>query len=153
MATDRDDRLPPNNLEAEQATLGAMIVDPDAVTRGLAIVGADDFYREAHQCICRAIATIHGRGDPVDMVTVGDELRRREQLDHCGGAEYLSALIGQVPTTKHIVPYADIIVKKAHSRAIMDLGASMEAKACGDPDDPSQLLSEFRRACPQSSSP
>lgn len=104
-----EDRLPPQDLEAEQATLGAVLIDAEALSRARCIVGSEDFYREAHQTIFTAICQVDDGGHPVDPVSVGAELRRLGVLAAVGGAEYLTALMGQVPTTAPVVRYASIV--------------------------------------------
>ena len=84
------DRLPPQNVEAEEAVLGSLLIDPDAIIRIAAVLKADDFYREKHGWIYDAIFTLHERREPVDFLTVVDELERREQLDELGGAAYIT---------------------------------------------------------------
>jgi len=136
------DRLPPQDLEAEQATLGAMLIDPEAVSRAMAIVAEDDFYREAHREICSAIRVVEDSGDPVDVVTVGAELRRRGKLAAVGGAEYLTALIGEVPTSAHVIRYATIVHEKAVLRRLIKAGAEIQASAYDNPDDVQTALSQ-----------
>ncbi len=128
-------RLPPQALEAEQATLGAMLIDSEAVSRALGIVAEEDFYREAHREICSAIGAVEEGGDPVDVVTVGAELRRRERLSAVGGGEYLTALIGEVPTTAHVIRYATIVHEKAVLRRLIKAGSEIQALAYDNPDD------------------
>ncbi len=136
------DRLPPQDLEAEQATLGAMLVDAGAVSRALAIVTADDFYREAHRVIFGAIFQVQERTEPVDLITVGAELRRNEQLEAVGGAEYLDALIAQVPTTAHIVRYSNIVAEKAVLRRLIEAGAAIQGLAYENPEEVEQALDQ-----------
>jgi len=84
------DRLPPHDLEAEQATLGSMLVDPQAALRVAQVLAPEDFYSQAHQHIYRAAQSIAARGEPVDIITVRTELN--SHLEQAGGAEYLLAL-------------------------------------------------------------
>ena len=122
------DRLPPQDLEAEQATLGAMMIEAGALTRALNIVAESDFYREAHRCIFAAMKVLHEAGQPVDCITVGSELRKREQLAQVGGGEYLTRLIEKVPTTAHVIRYANTVHDLARMRAvILEAGAIREA--------------------------
>ncbi|MFW5866442.1 MAG: replicative DNA helicase [Armatimonadota bacterium] len=136
------DRLPPQDLEAEQATLGAMLMEQGAVSRAMSIVEEQDFYREAHRRIFSAIQAVDEAGDPVDVVTVGAELRRREQLATVGGGEYLTRLIGEVPTTAHVIRYATIVHEKAVLRQLITAGAEIQAAAYDNPDDLSVALDE-----------
>lgn len=134
------DRLPPQDLEAEQATLGAMLVEPTAASVAMAIVEEDDFYREVHRIIFRAMMTLHSRNEAVDLVTVGAELRRRAQLENVGGGEYLTALIGQVPTAAHVTRYATIVAEKAVLRKLIWAGSRIQQMAYEDPEDIGEVL-------------
>ena len=136
------DRLPPQDLEAEQATLGAMLMEQGAVSRAMSIVEEGDFYREAHRRIFSAISAVDQAGDPVDVVTVGAELRRREQLAAVGGAEYITRLPGEVPTTAHVIRYATIVHEKAVLRRLIKAGGEIQALAYDNPDDLSLALDE-----------
>lgn len=131
MVTDRmSDRLPPQDLYAEQATLGAMLMESGAVDRARAILqGPQDFYREAHRRIYAAICAVDDAGDPVDVATVGAVLRRREQLAVVGGGEYLTRLVGEVPTTAHVIRYATIVRECAHRRNLILTSGEMQALA------------------------
>ncbi len=140
MASDvRDDdtavELPPQDLHAEQAALGAMLVEPGAATRALASVDADDFYREAHRVIFEAIRTVHEREEPVDLVTISAELRRIEKLDAVGGPAYLTAVIRESPTAAHVVRYAKIVTEKAALRKLITAGAEIRAIGYSNPSD------------------
>ena len=132
--------LPPQDLDAEQATLGAMLVDRGAVVRGLAIVKPEDFYREAHRTICAAVVTVQQQGNPVDLVTVAAELRRLGKLEDVGGAEYLAALIEQVPTTAHIIRYATIVAEKALLRRFIARCGEAAQRAYEQPEDTAEFL-------------
>lgn len=136
------DLAPPQSLEAEQAALGAMLVDPGAVVRGLKAMHPDDCYREAHRTIAAAIVAVREAGNPVDLVTVGDELRRQGQLESVGGAEYLTALIDQVPTTAHIVRYATIVHEKALLRRLISELAQVQRRAYQEPEDVALFVAE-----------
>ena len=130
MADRMSDRLPPQDLDAEQATLGAMLMESGAVERARRILlGPKDFYREVHRAIYAAICTVDDAGDPVDLTTVAAVLRRREQLAKCGGGEYLARLIGEVPTTAHVIRYATIVRECAHRRNLILSAAALQALA------------------------
>lgn len=136
------DRLPPQDLESEQATLGSMLMESGAVSRAMSIVDEEDFYREAHRQIFSAIRAVDEAGDPVDVVTVGAELRRREQLSAVGGGEYLTRLIGEVPTTAHVIRYATIVHEKAVLRRLISAGGEIQALAYDNPEDLQTALDE-----------
>jgi replicative DNA helicase len=135
MAGDRRDPSPPNDLEAEQVTLGSILLDAGAAARAMAILEPDDFYREHHRRIYQAMLAVHGRSEPVDIITVSDELRRRGEFEQIGGAEYLTALMHLVPTSAHVVRYATIVQEKSMLRKLMRAGAQIQAMALENPAD------------------
>ena len=134
------DKLPPQDLEAEQATLGAMLVEQAAAGLAMSIVEEDDFYREAHRTIFRAMAALYTRNEALDLITVGAELRRQGKLEDVGGGEYLTALIGQVPTAAHMGRYAAIVAEKAVLRKLIEAGSRIQEMAYQDPEDIGEML-------------
>ena len=92
------ERMAPHNLEAEEAVLGSLLIDPDAVFRVASFLSADDFYREKNGWIYQAILDLHDRREPVDFVTLCDELDRRGQLKEVGGAASVSYTHLTLPT-------------------------------------------------------
>lgn len=121
--------LPPQDLEAEQACLGAALVEPGATAYALAYVGHEDFYREAHQIIFAAVETVHAARGPVDLITVSAELRRLGRLEAVGGAAYLDALIRMVPTAAHVARYATLVAEKARMRRLIRAASEVQAAA------------------------
>jgi len=139
-------RLPPQDLEAEQAALGSMLLEPGAAARALAHVQPDDFYREAHKTVCRAIQALDTRREPVDLVTVSSELKRADHLDEVGGPEYLTALIGEVPTAAHVVRYAKIVASKAILRRLIVAGDDIAGMAYDQADEVDEILDQAEQA-------
>jgi len=135
-------RVPPQDLVAEQATLGSMLLEPAASARALALLEEGDFYREAHRIIYRAMMAVDRRKEPVDLITVSAELRREGELDDVGGTEYLTALLGEVPTAAHVVRYATIVAEKSLLRKLISTGMEIAAEAYDDPADVRALLDE-----------
>jgi len=133
-------RVPPQDLSAEQATLGSVLLEPEAASRVLAILEDGDFYREAHRAIFRAMQAVDRRREPVDLITVSAELRREGVLDEVGGSEYLTALIGEVPTTAHVVRYANIVAEKSLLRKLIAAGMEIAATAYDNPPDVRSVL-------------
>jgi replicative DNA helicase len=115
-------KAPPQNLEAEQSTLGSMMLEPAALEKGLEMLVADDFYRPAHQEIFDALLTLSDKNEPVDIITLQEELRRRDKLDDCGGVEYLIALVETVPTASNVEHYAKIVEQKSVLRKLISAG-------------------------------
>lgn len=112
------ERVPPQNLEAEQSVLGAMLIDKDACVAVTNALRPEDFYAEKHQELYAAIFAVFGRGEPVDLITVQDELAKRGQLDDVGGLGYLTSLVNMVPTTANVQQYATIVEQKATLRRL-----------------------------------
>jgi replicative DNA helicase len=112
------ERVPPQNLEAEQSVLGAMLIDRDAVVTVSNLLGPEDFYADKHQQLYTAVIAIFNRGEPVDLITVQDELRKRGHLDEVGGLTYLTTLINMVPSTANVQQYAMIVERKATLRRL-----------------------------------
>jgi hypothetical protein len=98
--------VPPHDLEAEEATLGAALLSADALAILLGQLCEDDFYRPAHRGVYAAVSALHGRGDPVDAVTVAGELDRAGALADVGGAPFLHTLVASVPTAANADQYA-----------------------------------------------
>ncbi|HEX9015140.1 MAG TPA: DnaB-like helicase N-terminal domain-containing protein, partial [Chloroflexota bacterium] len=113
------DRLPPNNPEAEEAVLGSLLMDPAAVGKISAFLRKEDFYRERNGVIFEAALAVYERHDPVDFVSVTDELKRQSRYDEVGGLVYLSHLIGVVPTAVHVEHYAHIVERTAVKRRLI----------------------------------
>ncbi len=126
------DRLPPNNPEAEEAVLGSLLMDPEAIGKIVAFLTRDDFYRERNGIIYEAARAIYDRREPVDFVSVADELKRQGRYDEVGGLVYLSHLIGVVPTAVHVEHYAHIVERTAIKRRLISAAGKIAAVAYDD---------------------
>ena len=113
------DRLPPHNLEAEQSMLGSLLIDRDAIIRVAAALKADDFYSSANGAIFQAIVDLYNKREPTDLVTLTDELNRRDRLNQVGGVAYLSSLLNVVPTSVHVEFYGKIVERTATLRRLI----------------------------------
>jgi hypothetical protein len=122
---DLGDRLPPQNIEAEQSVIGSILRDATILPEIVPVLEVADFYREAHQDYYRAIRDMHARGDPIDSVTVPDELVRRDQFEKSGGNDYLRTIIDSVPHEANARFYAGIVREKAIGRRIIDEASSI----------------------------
>ncbi len=132
---DRIERIPPQNLEAEQATLGSMMIERSALDKSLDIVKAEDFYRPVHQEIYDCLATLSLRDEPVDMITLTEELRRRDKLEECGGVEYIIALHETVPTAANLEYYARIVAQKSVLRKLITAGTEIVGLGYNEEED------------------
>lgn len=129
------DRLPPQNPEAEEAVLGSLLMDPEAAGKVAVFLQPEDFYRERNGAIYRAVLSLCNRTDarePVDFLTVSDELRRIGRYDEVGGLAYLSHLISVVPTAVHVEHYARIVERTAVKRRLISTAGRIAAVAYDD---------------------
>jgi replicative DNA helicase len=137
--TRSDDRVPPQDLHAEQSVLGSMLINKDAIADCLEAVKAHDFYRPAHELIFDAVLDLFGRGEPADAITVADELGKRGDLTRVGGQAYLHQLIQAVPTAANAGYYAEIVHERAVLRRLVEAGTRIVqmgyAQGEGDIDD------------------
>ena len=117
-----DDRVPPQDLHAEQSVLGSMLINKDAIADSLEAVKAHDFYRPAHELIFDAVLDLFGSGEPADAITVADELSKRGDLTRVGGQAYLHQLIQSVPTAANAGFYAEIVHERAVLRRLVEAG-------------------------------
>jgi replicative DNA helicase len=123
------DKLAPQAVEAEQSVLGSILIDADAILKVGDFLRPVDFYRAQHADIYEAMLALHGQREPIDLVTLGDELRRRDKLDPVGGPGYLSSLMNTVPTAVHAEHYGRIVERKAVLRNL--IGAAGKIAAVG----------------------
>ncbi len=112
-------KIPPHSIEAEQSVLGAMILDKDAITEVTDVIKTDDFYKEGHRIIYGAILSLYNRNEPVDMVTMSDQLIQDAMLESVGGLDYLSHLTSAGVVTTNARHYAMIIEEKAILRRLI----------------------------------
>ncbi|WP_094606652.1 Replicative DNA helicase [Sporomusa silvacetica DSM 10669] len=113
------DRVPPQNVEAEQSVLGAMMIEREAISKVSEIIRPEDFYREAHRLIYNSMMELFNKNDAVDLVTVVEILRRDEKLEAAGGISYVSALANSVPTAANVMYHARIVEEKALLRQLI----------------------------------
>ena len=114
-----DSRIPPQNIEAEQSVLGAMMLDKEAIAKASEILTSEDFYREAHRVIFNAMLELYNKNEAVDMVTITDILRRDNKLEDIGGIAYITALANVVPTAANVKYHADIVAEKSVLRQLV----------------------------------
>ena len=136
-------RVPPHNLDAEASLLGAMLLSREAV--GVAVergVHPDEFYKPAHRHIFDAIRSLNTSGEPVDPITVADELRRHQLLDGIGGLEELLALQNATPAVSSAERYAKIVRDTARLRRLISAAGDIAEIGYGEPDDVERALDE-----------
>jgi replicative DNA helicase len=121
------DRIPPNNLEAEMALLGSILVDKEMMATVSEIVSPSDFYASLHESIYLALYALYERGEPLDKVALAEELRGRGMLDKVGGLAYLGSLMDTVPTAASAEYYARIVREKSALRQLIHAGSQIAA--------------------------
>jgi len=119
------DRIPPNNLEAEMAVLGSLLVDREMMPPVIEILESADFYAHVHETIFMALVQLYERGEPLDKITLAEELRQRGLLDKVGGLPYLTSLMDMVPTAASAEYYAQIVREKAALRGLIHAGTQI----------------------------
>jgi replicative DNA helicase len=136
------DRVPPQNLEAEQAVLGAILLDGEALITAMERIQTEDFYRTAHQYIYQSITEIAEANEPVDLITLTAKLQDKRQLEEIGGVTYLSELANAVPTAANVDYYAQIVEEKSMLRRLIRTATQIVSNGYASGDDISSLLSE-----------
>lgn len=112
-------KIPPHDIEAEQAVIGSMLTDKDAIMSAVEVLKEDDFYREDNKTIYSAILNLYNKAQAVDIITVKSELQAMNQLEAVGGLEYLAGLPDKVPTTANVEQYIKIVEEKSALRALI----------------------------------
>jgi replicative DNA helicase len=118
-------KLPPQSIEAEQAVLGALLVDPNAITRVIESLKPDSFYKQAHKFIYGTITKLFNENEPIDVVTVSEHLRKTEKLELVGGRAFINDLAFAVVTSANIEYYAEIVNEKAVLRELIKAGSEI----------------------------
>jgi len=135
-------RLPPQNIEAEQSVLGALMIDKEAITRIADILSPEDFYRGSHAHIFRAMLELYEKNEPIDLLSLTNRLEEKKQLEEIGGASYLTTLVNSVPTATHVVHYAKIIKSKKILRDLIEVSYQISEASYQEPDDVERLVDE-----------
>src|SRR5438067_12013827 len=119
------DRQPPYAPEAEISVLGGMLIDGDAVAKAIEIVDDSMFYREANRRVFRAMARLFQRGQVIDPVTVGEELKKTDELESIGGLPYLAELLDAVPTAANVEYHARIVRERSLLRRLIEASSQV----------------------------
>ena len=128
------DKFPPHSIEAEQAVLGGLLVNGEAITRVSDLLEPDYFYRRSHQLVFAAMLDLFERSEPLDIVTVTEYLKGTGQLESAGGRQYLADLAMSVATTANIEFYARMVYQKALLRNLIKAGTEIVQGCYEEPD-------------------
>ncbi len=132
----------PKSIEAEEALLGSLLIDPDVITHVANVVEPADFYLSRHGEIFDVIRKLFDQGEPIDFVTVVEELERRNKLDDVGGRSYIASLVNAVPTAINAYQYAQIVQEKATLRQLISAAADIARKAYDDSQEVKDVVDE-----------
>ena len=121
-------KIPPQNLDAEQSALGSMMLERNAIEKAMELLKPEDFYREPHRVLFEAMAAMANRSEPVDLTTLTEELRRSTRLELVGGIPYLASLLHIVPSPANVEYYAKIVQSKAILRNLISAAAQIETR-------------------------
>lgn len=140
------DRIPPHNIEAEKAVLGACLLDKDAIVYVLDQVKARDFYRDDHQVIFQCMVNLSAKGEPCDLVTVVEELRKQGNLERAGGVGYVASLADAVPSATAAVHYSKIVAEASLSRDLIHAAGEILTQGYEGTKDAQELLMDAEKA-------
>ena len=140
-------RVPPQSIEAEEAVLGGILLDNQALERAGDILAEEDFYRESHRRVWRSLVELDQRREPADVITVTECLKRRGDLDAVGGAAAIAELVERTATAANVMLYARIVKEKAILRGLVDVASDVVGRAMsGNTGDVEQFLDEAENA-------
>src|SRR5512135_764859 len=140
------DRMPPHSIEAEEAVLGSVLIDPEAIYRVSSFLKADDFYIVKNQWVWSACLALHERREPIDFVTITRELAARNQLDEIGGPAYISHLVNVVPTAIHAEGYGRIVERASLRRKLLGAASTIAQLAYEESEDVDEVVDRAEQA-------
>lgn len=141
-----NDRTPPHNIEAEQAVLGAVFLEPEAFSTASEVLMPDDFYRAGHQRIFQTMVALSDKGEPIDLVTVTTLLSNQNTLEEVGGVSYLTELAESVPTAANIGYYSKIVEEKALLRRLIRTATDIVTSGYQKEDEVEDALNEAEKS-------
>jgi replicative DNA helicase len=133
-------KLPPQNVEAEQSILGAILIDNNALIAALELIVEDDFYKESHRRIFSSMAELFDRNEPIDIITLTDQLKRKNDFEAVGGANYLASLVSMVPTSANVRYHSKIVREKAMLRGLLRSVTDIASNVYESELDPEELI-------------
>ena len=134
------DRMPPQNIEAEQAVLGAMLISKEAIAEAAQILNPVDFYREAHRIVYEAMLDLSNKNQAVDNLTVIEQLNKAGLLEKVGGIAFVTALANTVPTAANVIFYAKIVKEKSLMRRLINTATAIATMGYEDSEDADTIM-------------
>jgi replicative DNA helicase len=136
------DKLPPQNIEAEQSVLGSLMIDKNAIIKIADLIGPDYFYKDSHSRIYKAMLYLYEHHEPIDLLSLSNRLKETDELDKIGGHSYLASLANAVPTAANVVHYAKIVEKKHVLRKLIDNASQIVSNAYNETEEVDKILDE-----------
>lgn len=140
MANKNSFRIPPQNLEAEQALLGSIMIRPDAIAEVIDLVNPESFYSERHKEIYKTMLELFARNTPIDLLSLSSRLSEKKVLDNVGGSSYLSEITNSVPSSTNAKHYADIVFKKSTMRRLIEAADHIQGLGYDEGNELEQIL-------------
>ncbi|MEK9154734.1 MAG: replicative DNA helicase [Patescibacteria group bacterium] len=138
-------KLPPQDLEAERAVLGALMIDKSAIIKVADLITADDFYQPAHSKIYDCVVELFEKNEPIDILSITNRLRHKKRLEEVGGSSYLTELVNSTTTSAHITHFSKIIRSKKVLRDLVAASSDITDKVFENPEDSEYLLDEIEQ--------
>ncbi len=138
-------KIPPHDIEAEQAVLGSMLTDKDAVVDAVELLKSDDFYREDNKIIFEAVLSLYNRAEPIDVITVKSELVSIGKFENVGGLEYLASLPDKVPTTANVDRYINIVEEKSMLRKLIKTANELITLGYAETEEVDTIMDQAER--------
>ena len=135
-------RLPPQNIEAEQSVLGALMLDKDAIIKVANLIRLGDFYKDAHNLIYGAMIELYEQREPIDVLSLSNRLEEKKKLDAIGGSSYLTSLVNSIPSSANIVHYAKVVQKKSTLRKLIETASEILELGYREDEDVEKVLDE-----------
>ena len=139
-------RIPPQNLEAEQSLLGCLLIDPEALIKIADLLHADDFYKDAHRIMFEAVMDLYAKHEPIDLLSLGNRLEEKNQLQSIGGRSAIAELTNTIATAGNVVHYAKIIQKKATLRRLLSAASKIAELGYNEEEDTEIVLDEAEQS-------
>jgi len=139
------EKVPPQNIDAEQSVLGAILLDREAVYKAMKLVRPEDFYREDHRLIYEAMLALNENSSPVDLITVSEQLRQQGSLEKSGGVAYIASLAEMAPIAANVEYYARIVQEKSLLRTLIQLSTRIAGMGYEESEEPEKLIAEAER--------
>lgn len=140
MAETLTTKIPPQNIEAEQSVLGALLIDKEAIIRVADALRPEDFYKDTHQRIYEAMLEVYAQREPIDVVALANRLKEKKMLEIIGGRGYLMELTNSVPTSSHVSHYASIVQRKATLRRLISAASDITGYGFREEEDVERIL-------------